>query len=555
MITDLHVRNIALIDEADIAFTPGLNVLTGETGAGKSILIEALGLTLGDRADTGLIRRGCDQASVELTLRPEDRSVYKMLYESGIDTEGDDIIIRRRLTPGGSDCFINGQKVTVKELARLTSSLIDICGQRESLSLLRESSLKNMLDMHGTGDLHTVLEQIREKYILYSDVLCKLNEADEDDLMRRRKADLAEFEINEIDNASLKPGEDIELEASYRRMNNASKISEALSSVSAILDGNDGAGDLISHALKTLNSVTEYDDALVDMASSLTDIDSLCSDLSREIGSYMSASDYDAVSFNEISARLDLINHLKDKYGRTIEDILSYRDDRAAELERLLDHEAYMNRLNSQRDSLHDELTALCIQAHYIRTVAARSLESELMESLKDMNFLNCELQIDVKADESHITASGYDDIDFLISLNPGEPLMPLKDIASGGELSRIMLAVKCVSGDRDNYDTLIFDEIDTGISGVTAWKVGEKLHSLAGSHQVICITHQAQVAAWADTHFVISKSVRGDRTLTAVDSLDENGMTEELMRMTGSGETTEAARRAAMELKARAHG
>lgn len=552
MITDLHVRNIALIDEADIAFTPGLNVLTGETGAGKSILIEALGLTLGDRADTGLIRRGCDRAGVELTLKPDDRAVYEELRESGIDTDSDDIIIRRRLTSGGSDCFINGQKVTVRELSRLTSSLIDICGQRESLTLLRESSLKNMLDMHGTGDLHSVLEQIREKHALYSDVLCKLNEADEDDSLRKRKADLAEFEINEIDNASLKPGEDVELEAEYRRMNNASKISESLSAVSSMIDGNDGAGELISRALKALNSVTEYDDALGDMASSLADIDSLCGDLSREIGSYMSASDYDAASFGEITSRLDLINHLKDKYGRTIDDILAYRDDRAEELERLLDHEAYMNRLNEQRDTLHGELCALCAKAHESRVTAAGSLESELMDSLKDMNFLNCELRIEVNADESRITSTGYDEIDFLISLNPGEPLMPLKDIASGGELSRIMLALKCVSGERDNCDTLIFDEIDTGISGVTAWKVGEKLHSLAGSHQVICITHQAQVAAWADTHFVISKSVQGDRTLTAVESLDENGMTEELMRMTGSGETTEAARRAAMELKAR---
>lgn len=553
MITDLHVRNVALIDEADITFTPGLNVLTGETGAGKSILIEALGLTLGDRADTGLIRRGCDQASVELTVRPDDEAVYDLLNSSGIDTDERDIIIRRRVTHTGSDCFINGQKVTLRELSRLTSTLIDICGQRESLTLLRESSLVTLLDTHGPDGLSSILAQIKEKHAAYSDVLCKLNEVDEDESLRRRKADLAEFEVNEIDNASLKPGEDIELEASYRKMSNASRISESLSAVSSLINGADGAGDLISRALKTLHSVTEYDEELEGMASSLTDIDALCGDLSREISSYMSSSDYDAAEFNDITTRLDLINHLKDKYGRTIDDILSYRDERSEELSRLTDHEAYMAKLAAERDKLKQDLLELCGQAHDMRIKSAASLEEELKSSLQDMNFLNCELHIAVDADESHITAGGYDDIDFLISLNPGEPLMPLKDIASGGELSRIMLAIKCVSGSRDNFDTLIFDEIDTGISGVTSWKVGEKLHSLASSHQVICITHQAQVAAQADTHFLISKSVQGDRTLTGIDPLDENGMIDELMRMSGSGDNTEAARTAAIELKSKA--
>ncbi|MBQ9332790.1 MAG: DNA repair protein RecN [Lachnospiraceae bacterium] len=553
MITDLHVRNVALIDEADITFTPGLNVLTGETGAGKSILIEALGLALGDRADTGLIRQGSDSANVELTLRPEDRSVYELLHDSGIDTDEDDIIIRRKLTPGSSDCYINGQKVALRELSRLTSRMIDICGQRESLTLLRESSLKNMLDSHATDELREILSRIGEKYTDYSDVLCKLNDTDEDESLRKRKADLAEYEVNEIDNAALTPGEDEELEIDYRRMNNASRINESLSAVSSLIDGTDGASDLISRALKALYSVTEYDESLQDMASSLSDIDALTADLSREIGSYMSSSEYDAASFNEITARLDLINHLKDKYGRSIEAILAYRDERCEELDRLRDHEAYRTKLENRKAALEEELLSLCARAHDLRASAAASLESNLMNALTDMNFLNCDLKIEVKADKTHITASGYDDIDFLISLNPGEPLKSLKDVASGGELSRIMLAIKCVSGDRETTGTLIFDEIDTGISGVTAWKVGEKLHSLGASHQVICITHQAQVAAQADTHFVISKSVHQDRTLTAVDVLDEDGMIDELMRMSGSGDSSEAARNAAVELKAKA--
>ena len=553
MIQNLHVKNVALIDEAEINFTKGLNVLTGETGAGKSILIEALGLALGDRADLSLIRRGSDQAYVELTLSPEDRSVYDDLADSGIEAEEDAIIIRRRVTPSGSDCFINGQKVTLKELSRLTSRMIDICGQRESLTLLKDSSLRSMLDSYSGDELSSVLTQIGLVYSEYRDVLCKLDEVDEDDSVRKRKADLAEFELNEIDSASLKPGEDTELENSYRRMSNASRINEALSQISSLMDGPGGAGELISHAVKLLHSVSEYDEDLAGIESSMSNLDELSSDLCREIRSYMSDSEFDASEFNDVTIRLDLINHLKDKYGRTIEDILAYRDEKQTELDRLSDHEAYMRDLSAQKEKLHAELIKLCEQAHELRCRSASALEVELITALKDMNFLNCDLKVSVAADPDHINAGGYDDIDFLISLNPGEPLMSLSQVASGGELSRIMLAIKCISGDRDGFDTLIFDEIDTGISGVTSWKVGEKLHSLSSHHQVICITHQAQVAAQADTHFLISKSVRGDRTLTDVRSLDYDQMIDELMRMSGSGEDSQAARTAAIELKTKA--
>ena len=553
MIQNLHVKNVALIDEAEITFTKGLNVLTGETGAGKSILIEALGLALGDRADLSLIRRGSDQAYVELTLTPDHDSVIRDLSESGIDIDDDEIIIRRRVTPSGSDCFINGQKVTLKELSRLTSRMIDICGQRESLTLLRDSSLRSMLDSYAGAGLSDVLSQIGSLYSEYRDVLCKLEETDEDDSVRKRKADLAEFELNEIDSASLKPGEDTDLENTYRRMSNASRINEALSQISSLMDGPGGAGELISHAVKLLHSVSEYDEELDGIESSMSNLDLLSSDLCRDIRSYMSDSEFDAAEFNDITVRLDLINHLKDKYGRTIEDILAYRDEKQAELDRLSDHEAYMNGLNDKMCKLKAELLKLCKLAHDLRSTSATHLEGDLMSALKDMNFLNCDLKVKVTADPDHISAGGYDDIDFLISLNPGEPLMSLSQVASGGELSRIMLAIKCISGERDGFDTLIFDEIDTGISGVTSWKVGEKLHSLSSHHQVICITHQAQVAAQADTHFLISKSVQGDRTLTDVRSLDHDRMIDELMRMSGSGEDSEAARTAAIELKKKA--
>ncbi len=555
MISNLHVRNVALIDEADITFTPGLNILTGETGAGKSILIESLGLALGQRADLSLIRQGADRASVELTIIPEDDSVYSILSDSGIDTDEDQILIRRRLSAAGSECFINGQKVTAKELSNITSKLIDICGQRESLTLLKDSSLRLLLDASAGSGLAGILDSIKKEYEEYSDVLCKLNNTDTDESLRKRKADLAEFELNEIESADLKPGEDEELESTYRKMSNMSRINEALSEISAVMDGSDGASALISRALRTMHGISEYDEALGGMESALTDLDSLTSDLSRDIRSYMSDSEYDEAEYNRITSRLDLINHLKDKYGRTIEDILKYRDDKAEELEMLTGHEEYINKLNEKLSGLKASLLSLCKKAHDMRTASAKVLESSLIDALRDLNFLNCELKISVNEDPEHITSTGYDDVDFLISLNPGEAMMPLNQIASGGELSRIMLALKCASGDREDTPTLIFDEIDTGISGVTSWKVGEKLHSLASSHQVICITHQAQVAAWADSHFLISKAVDTDsvRTLTSVEPLDRDGMIDELMRMSGSGEISETARNAAIELKNKA--
>lgn len=553
MINNLHVRNLALIDEADIDFTPGLNVLTGETGAGKSIIIGSLGLALGDRADSDAIRTGSDFGLVELSITPENPAILDELSEYGIDKDTDEIIIKRRIYPGRSDCRINGEAITLKELSRISSMLIDICGQRESLKLLKETSLKQMLDDCGGTPLATLLKEIKAKHTEYTSIISQLEETDLDEGLRKRKADLAEYEINEIDEAALVAGEDEDLENSYRVMSHSAKITESMSRIASLCNGNDSASDLLSRALREIRTVSEYDERLSSIETMLTDLESLSSDLSREVHSYMTDAEFDPYEFEKIEKRLDLINRLKDKYGSSIEQILNYRDERANELEKLVDYESYMNKLCTQRDKLYQELIILCNKAHSLRVNAASNLELLLMDALKSMNFLTCNLQVSVTADEEHISATGYDHIDFLISMNPGEPLKPLSSVASGGELSRIMLAIKCVTGNRDSIGTMVFDEIDTGISGVTAWKVGEKMNNLSQNHQLICITHQAQIAAQADTHFLINKSVSDNHTTTSILPLDRPGMIVELARMMGSDETSSAALSAAEELKNKA--
>lgn len=553
MINNLHVRNLALIDEANICFHEGLNILTGETGAGKSIIIGALGLALGDRADSDAIRAGADSGLVELTITDPSPSAIVFLKEQGIDTEDGSIIIKRRILPGRSECRVNGESVTLKELSALTSRLIDICGQRESLSLLKETALSNMLDSLGGNELSEVLVQIKNSYKEYRNVLSSLNEIDEDEALRKRKADLAEYELNEIDEAHLESGECDELEAEYRRLSHSARINEALSIILQMCGSDEGASGLLSQSLRELRSVVEYDDTLSGLESQLYDLESQTNDLVHEIRSYLDANEYDAETFNSIQERLNLYNRLKDKYGSSVEQILTYRDQVAADLEKYQNHDQYIASLYADKERLYNELLILCEKAHNLRTEAASVLTTKLLAALTDMNFIDCRLEVVVNADSDTITATGYDHIDFLISMNPGEPLKPLNSVASGGELSRIMLAIKCVTGDRDQIDSMVFDEIDTGISGITAWKVGEKMRTLAGTHQLICITHQAQIAAQADTHFLIGKHVEDGRTLTTIEPLSRPDMIKELARMTGSDIESPAALSAAEELKTRA--
>jgi len=554
MLNYLHVKNLAIIDEVEVEFGKGLNILTGETGAGKSIIIGSLGLALGDRAETDIIRNGAEYALVELSLSTDNQMVWEKLSEIGIERDSDEVLIQRRIYPGRSVCRVNGETITLKELANISSLLIDICGQRDSLKLLKNNALKTMLDESGGSKLLELLGEQNTAYLEYRETFAKINEIDDDDALRKRKADLAEFELQEIESANLQIGDDEQIEAQYRRMQNASKISEGLNVISKLC-GNDGAGALgqLSRSLREIRGISEYDERLSDIESMLSDAEAITSDVCREIDKYIDDTEFDQESYLYITERLDLINRLKDKYGRTIELILQYKSDKEEELVRLNDYEAYIESLNKKISDITKRMEKLCGDIHDIRSMVAVELSEKLMQALVDMNFETAKLKVLVDKQEDAYSASGYDYIDFLISLNPGEDLKPLSSVASGGELSRIMLALKCVIASRDNIDTMVFDEIDTGISGVTAWKVAGKMNELAKDHQVICITHQAQIAAFADTHFLIEKNVENEHTATSIVSLDKTQMISELARMMGADEPTQASLDAAKDLKDRA--
>lgn len=556
MLNNLHVKNLALIDEAEIEFGQGFNVLSGETGAGKSIIIGSLGLALGARADSDIIRQGAEYALVELALSTDNASVWDALSEIGIEHESDELLIQRRIYAGRSVCRVNGETITLKELSAVAQLLIDICGQRESVGLLKNAALKALLDEFGGEELAEVLRDIEANYKAYNKYLQELNSVDEDENLRRRKADLAQYEINEIDEAKLVSGEDIDLEDSYRRMSHASRINESLGVILGLCGSdysNVGVTSALSRSLREIKSVTEYDDRLQDMESMLVDLEQLSNDLCREISDYMSESEYNPEEYSYVQDRLNLINRLKDKYGNSIEQILEYRDEKEKERVQLEDFDEYLSGLHQSIDKTRNILDGLNAKAHTIRTKAAEQLSDKLIESLRDMNFATCELRVVVNALEGTYSASGYDDIDFMISFNPGESLRPLSQIASGGELSRIMLAIKCVSAARDNIETMVFDEIDTGISGATAWKVAAKMSQLSKAFQVICITHQSQIAAFADSHYLIEKKADEGHTSTQIYRLSRSQMESELARMMGADETTEAALGAANDLKNRA--
>lgn len=558
MLNNLHVKNLALIDEIEIDFGKGFNVLSGETGAGKSIIIGSLGLALGDRADSEAIRQGAEYALVELSITTDNVYVWNELKKYGIERESDEILIQRRIYPGRSVCRVNGESLTLKELSSISQMVIDICGQRDSLNLLKNTSLQAMLDECGGEELSSLLKDIKEKYSELKSLTAELNNTDEDENLRKRKLDLAQYEIEEIDEARLVVDEDIALEDNYRRYSHSSRINESIDIVDGLCNGEGASGiginAAISRALREIRSVVEYDDRLKGIESMLMDIEALTSDFGHEVRDYIDGSDYNPEEFNQIQDRLNLINRLKDKYGSSIEKILEYRDEREKEVEKALNYDEYINKLNKRIDALKGELDKLNLQAHNLRTIAAKDLSEKLVNALEDMNFNSCELEVSVCANEGTYQANGYDDIDFMISLNPGEPLKPLSMVASGGELSRIMLAIKSVSASRDNIETLVFDEIDTGISGVTAWKVAGKMSKLAKEHQVICITHQAQIAAFADKHFLIEKKVEDDRSITHISALNNDEMHAELARMMGTDVASEASFNAAVELKNKAN-
>lgn len=557
MLRSLRVKNLALIRETEVEFGEGLNILTGETGAGKSLLIGSVNLALGGKFEKDMLRRGEENGLVELVFDCEEERLAEKLKSMDLEpSEDGTVILSRKLSSGKSICRINGETVTAKQVKELSELLIDIHGQHEHQSLLNKKKHMEILDAYAGAEFAECAGRVAALYHECTALEKKITEETLDDTSRSREQSLAEFEQKEIADASLQPGEDEELEQAYRKMSNSRKIAESLAE-SYQLSGNDaedGAGNSLSRALRALRSVTMYDPALEQMEEQLAEVESLLSDYNHDVSEYMSELEFDEEDFRSTEDRLNTINHLKGKYGNAIEEILRYKEEKEAYLEKLADYDAYMQKLNAEWEEKQALLKKACEELSEIRRKNAAVLTQKLKDALIGLNFLTVEFDIAVRPGQA-ITAKGYDDVEFLISTNPGESLKPLNQVASGGELSRVMLAIKTVLAGKDAIDTLIFDEIDTGISGRTAWKVAEQLSILAGAHQVICITHLPQIAAMADVHFIIEKSSTDDMTITDIHKVAEEESLAELARLLGSDTLTEAALSNAKEMKEQANG
>lgn len=554
MLESLHVKNLALIKESEVFFYPGLNILSGETGAGKSIILGSVRLALGAKAGREFIRNGEDYALIELIFKSSRKELIDALNELELPVEDDGtVFIQRKIMEGRSTARINGETVTGRGLKRIASLLIDIHGQHDTAELLDSKNYLDILDDYSGFEAEQILEEVAGAYADYISVKKEFDDNRSLDKNREKELSLAEFEIEEIDAAGLRPGEDEESEDRYRLMNNSKKIVESVSRAYSLMNGEGGTQDGLDHALREIRSVLRYDDSLTEMEADIAAAADILGQCSRNMDDYMSKMEFSQDEFNAVENRLDVLNHLKNKYAGSIEAILDYADERRAFVEKLSDLSAYMERLEKKLNRTKEELLNACDKLSRVRIEKARILSEEIVRNLKQLNLENVRCEISVVSDRENITEKGYDNVDFLVSFNVGEPLRSLATVASGGELSRFMLALKAITADKEKTETLIFDEIDSGISGKTAWNVAEKMNVIGKDHQVIAITHLPQIAAMADSHYLINKSNDDDRTQTTIKKLSEEESTQEVARLMSTDVITDILLQSAKELRSQA--
>jgi len=550
MLQNLHVKNLALIDETEVDFKEGLNILSGETGAGKSIIIGSINLALGEKVQKEMLRENAESALVELVFSVENDSQKQALAELEVFPEDDYVILSRKIVNGRGVAKINGESVPASKMREVAAILIDIHGQHEHQSLLHKKKHLEILDEFAKEALAAKKEDLKAAYTVYKGLLEELNQADVDEEERLREASFLEYEIKEITEANLQENEDETLEEEYKRFRNGKKIMEALHMAYQYSgSGSENASDLTMRALKELSGASAYDEKVRELEQQMLEIDNLLNDFNREIADYIDETDFDDETFYQIEKRLDEINHLKSKYGKTIVDVLATLAEKEARLAKLQDYDAYLAQLKGKVADAEQTLRTISMEVSEIRQHNAKTLVAEVTQALCDLNFLDVRFEMQFAQLENY-TANGLDDAEFLISTNPGEPVKPLGKVASGGELSRIMLAIKTVMADNDAIETLIFDEIDSGISGRTAQMVSEKMNTLGRNHQIICITHLPQIAAMADAHYLIEKSVENSTTVSKIRLLNEEESINELSRMLGGVEITDKVRESAREMR-----
>ena len=550
MLHNLYVKNLALIDEIEVEFKEGLNILTGETGAGKSIILGSINLALGGRYSSDILRNEEEPGYVELTFLVEDEAQIQLLKVLDVYPEEGMVTLSRKMIGKRSVSKINGETVSISQLKEVAEILIDIHGQHEHQSLLYKKNHLLILDEFAKDIIKDVKAQVADAYQSYKKYKEELQEANLDEKERNKEMSFLEYEINEIREANLKEHEDEELEEQYRRMVNGKKITANLEEAYGYTaNANNNASDALSRAIYCLQDAARYDEKANELYAQLSEVDSLLNDFNRELSDYSSTFDFSEEDFYEVEKRLNEINHLKSKYGNTIQEILTYCEEKEETLRKLQDYDSYLEELRRNLVEAEAKVSSLSTQLSNMRQEASKELTKAIRDGLLDLNFLDVKFEM-VFTSTDHYTSAGTDEVEFMISMNPGEPTRSLGDVASGGELSRIMLAIKTVMAEKDRIETLIFDEIDVGISGRTAQRVSEKMAVIGRNHQVICITHLAQIAAMADAHFAIEKKVTDGRTKTSISLLNKEEEIDELARILGGAEITEKVRESAAEMK-----
>ena len=541
MLIELHIKNLALIKKADIYFKEGLSVLSGETGAGKSILIDSINLALGAKANKDIIRVGENEGFVELIFTLDEKRKEK-LKAMDISFEDDILILTRKISTSRSVCRINDETVTLGKLREITDTLIDIHGQHEHQSLLSAGNNLVLLDSFCPKELIKLKSELSNDYGELKKINQRIQEGI-DERLRKREIDILDFEINEIKDAKIKENEEEELEQVFKKGKNISKINDVLVELLSELEN-----ESIGNNIRDVFDIATLDDSLNVVVSNLNTIEDLISETIHYTNRYLDSLEYNEREYDKVIERLDTIRHIKSKYSNDYHKIQELLKEKENRLNFLKDFGEEVVLLRKSAAKLEESILERCTLISAMRKEVAVALTGKIKEELEDLNFLGVEFEIRFTKKDK-ISRDGYDAVDFLISTNPGQPMKPLQMVASGGELSRIMLALKTVFASSDDIQTLIFDEIDTGISGKTAVKVGEKLMNISRGRQVLCISHLPQIAVMADQNLFISKSTDGKTTQTNIDLLDKEGKIKEIARLIGGNNLTEGVLKTAREM------
>ena len=553
MLLNLHVKNLAIIDEIEVEFSEGLNVLTGETGAGKSIIIGSINIALGGKVSKDIIRTGTEFALVELTFLAEDSEQINSLEKLGITLEEDVVVISRKITKCRTINRVNGETVSVSMLKSIADILIDIHGQNEQQSLLYKNKHMEIVDRYAAEKMCGRDMEFSEMYRQYKDMLVKYSEKEMSEEERLREVSFIRYELEQIEQAHLVKGEEEKLQERYRYLSNANEIKSGINEVYSLVEDSYGDSQSVSQMLgrssHILAKISGYDERLKELARQIADIDELIMDFNRDLQEYASDMDENGEEFAEVETRLDLVRTIKSKYGASTELVENYAKDLENKLEKYEAYEEYRANLEKKIEIYKIKLEKLGESISKIRKKCSAELEKRITDALIDLNFLQVKFEIAVR-ELDEFNSKGKDEVEFMISTNPGEDLKPIGQAASGGELSRIMLAIKAVLAEHDSIGTLIFDEIDVGISGRTAQKVAEKMAFIGHSHQVICISHLAQIAAMADHNYLIEKNNSLNKTSTVIRQLEGDEIVEEIARILGGAKITDAVLESAREMK-----